>query len=80
MRKTLATVVFASLFAVPVAFAQSADFGTIDANADGGLSMDEVKAANANIAEDVYNAADANGDGALSPDEFDAASASLLAQ
>ncbi len=46
------------------------DFKTADANGDGQVSMDELKAADATITEDQFKSADADANGTLSEDEY----------
>lgn len=68
MKKTLAALAFVA-FAFP-AFAQSADFATVDADSSGAVSWEEVQAALPNVTEDQFRAADADGSGDLNETEF----------
>ncbi len=52
------------------AFAETADFATADADGNGMVSMDELKAAMPDVAEDAAMAADTDGDGSLNADEY----------
>lgn len=45
----------------------------IDADGDGVLNMDEVKAASPDVSEDMFNEADTDNDGVLSVQELSAA-------
>lgn len=65
--KKLLTAAAIATFASSAAFAQVA-FETVDADASGGISMEE--AAAAGLSEDVFMAADADADGELNADEF----------
>lgn len=66
MKKFL-TAAVVSVFATSAAFAQVA-FETVDADASGGVTLEE--AAAAGMAEDVFTAADADGSGDLNAEEF----------
>lgn len=72
MKKTVVTL--AALLGLSVAapaFAQAAvDFNTIDANADGVVSFEELQVALPDITQDDFTALDTNGDGVLSPEEL----------
>ena len=60
-----------SAFAITAALAQSApDFATADADGDGQLTLEEVKAALPDVEEATIVAADADSDGALSQEEY----------
>lgn len=65
--KKLLTASVVSVFAASVAYAQVA-FETVDADASGGVTLEE--AAAAGMAEDVFTAADADGSGDLNAEEF----------
>jgi Ca2+-binding EF-hand superfamily protein len=65
--KKLLTAATISIFATGVALAQVA-FETVDADASGGVTLEEATAAG--MAEDVFTAADADGNGELNADEF----------
>lgn len=56
-------------FAAP-AFAQGADFATIDSDQSGALSWTEVSAAMPDTSEDAFKSADVDGSGDLSAEEF----------
>jgi opacity protein-like surface antigen len=77
LKSLLATSAVAAILAAPAAFAQTdsaapapVDFKTLDKNADGALTADEIPADHP-LAKD-FAKADANGDGKLSQAEFDA--------
>lgn len=74
MKKTLLATTAALLFAAP-AFAQDADFVTVDADASGGVSYEEAVAVMTDLTEDAFAAADTDQDGELSEDEFAAMAA-----
>ena len=65
---TLAGIVLFST----AAFAEAPAFNQADTNADGVLSMEEVKAALPEMDEAAILAADANGDGGITEDEYTA--------
>ena len=67
-RKVLTTGL-ALLLAVP-AIAQGMDFGTLDANGDGFVTMAEFQAAAPDLSVDAFMQADANSDGALNQEEL----------
>ncbi len=80
LKSLLATSAFAAILAGPAVMAQTdsdapamASFESLDANADGVLSADEIPADHP-LAKD-FAEADADGDGNLSKAEFDAYSA-----
>lgn len=73
MKKTLAALALVA-FASP-AFAQAADFATVDVDGSGSVSWEEVQAALPNVTEDQFRTADADGSGDLSAEEFAALSA-----
>lgn len=63
------------MFAVAISFlmptaVQAAEFGNVDMDADGFVTMDEAKAAIPDLNPAAFVAADANGDGRLSAEEF----------
>jgi hypothetical protein len=60
---------------VSTAVFAAADFATVDANADGMATWEEVAAAAPDISEERFKAADANSDGSLSADEYTALTA-----
>lgn len=66
MKKMLATMAIVA-FAAP-AFAQ--DFTTVDADASGTVTWEEVQAALPDITQEQFQAADADGSGDLSAEEF----------
>jgi hypothetical protein len=59
-------------FSLP-AFAQMTDFASVDANADGEVTLEEAMAAGLTWTEEQFNAADTDGNGTLSAEEFNAA-------
>lgn len=63
------------------AFAQAAvpDFTSLDADANGGITLQELNAAYANVTVEAFAAADADSSGELSADEYAAFSATLAA-
>lgn len=65
--KKLLTAAAVTVFATSTAFAQVA-FETVDADASGGVTLEESAAAG--MAEDVFTAADADGSGDLNMEEF----------
>ena len=80
LKSLLATSAFAAILAAPAVMAQSepaasatATFQSLDKNADGVLSADEIPSDHP-LAKD-FAKADADGDGKLSQAEFDAYSA-----
>ena len=68
MKKILATLAVVA-FASP-AFAQMADFATVDADASGTVTWEEVQAALPDVTQEQYTAADADSSGDLSEEEF----------
>ena len=55
------------------AFAQAAtDFATVDADANGSVSLAEAQVAWPDLTEDAYKAADVDASGELSTEEYDA--------
>lgn len=68
MNKILATLALVA-FASP-AFAQGADFATVDADGSGTVTWEEVQAMLPDVTEEQFQAADADGSGDLSADEF----------
>ncbi|MBO6718771.1 MAG: hypothetical protein JJ913_12505 [Rhizobiaceae bacterium] len=46
------------------------DFATVDADASGSVTWEEVQAALPEVTEDIYQSADADGSGDLSEEEF----------
>lgn len=69
MNKMLMTTT-AALFLTAPAFAQDIDFATIDADASGGASYEEVIVVTPDLTEDAFTAADTDQDGALSEEEY----------
>ncbi len=69
MKKTLMTLI-AALFAGTAAFAAE---DTVDTNADGVLSVEELVAAYPDLTDEVLAAMDANGDGTIDLAEHAAA-------
>jgi hypothetical protein len=68
MRHILATLTVVA-FTAP-ALAQAMDFVTIDADASGTVTWEEVQAALPDLTEEAFTAADADGSGDLSEEEF----------
>ena len=64
-------IAFALLAAAPVFAIAASDFAKIDADGDGHVKIDELRASGINWTEDEFSAADSDGDGALSEPEFD---------
>jgi len=63
-----------ALFVSSAAFA-AADFATVDANADGLVTIEEAALGAPEITTEAFQEADANGDGALSAEEYAVATA-----
>lgn len=72
MKKLLTALALAGFAAAP-ALAQTADWATTDANADGMVTMEEGATAGYDWTEDQFKAADTDGNGSLSEEEFTAA-------
>ncbi len=73
MNKTvisLAAVI--GLSATGGAFAQALDFATLDADANGTISMEELQVAIPDLTEESFAMLDTDADGTLSVEEFDA--------
>lgn len=68
MNKILASLALVA-FTLP-AFAQTADFATVDADGSGTVTWEEVQAALPDATEEQFQAADADGSGDLSEEEF----------
>lgn len=68
MKKILATLSVVA-FTAP-AFAQGADFSTVDADGSGTVTWEEVQAALPDVTEEQFQGADADGSGDLSAEEF----------
>ena len=73
--KKILTVAGIALFST-AALAEAPAFTDADTNADGVLSMEEVKAALPEMEQSVILAADTNNDGGISEDEYTALTAS----
>ncbi|MCY0095440.1 hypothetical protein [Hoeflea ulvae] len=56
-------------FAAP-AFAQAADFASVDTDQNGAVSWEEVSAAMPDASEDSFKSADVDGSGDLSAEEY----------
>lgn len=76
MKKTiLAIASIAGLSLSGVAFAQDFDFATLDADASGGVSFEELQVLFPDISEDEFASYDGDANGELSEDEFEAMAA-----
>ncbi len=73
MKKLIAALAITA-FTAGTALAQ-ASFETVDANSDGGVTIEEAAAAGLSWTADQFKAADTDQDGALNADEFAAATA-----
>ena len=71
MKKLIAALAITA-FTAGTSFAQ-ASFETVDADSNGGVTMEEASAAGLPWTEDQFKAADTNQDGALDAAEFAAA-------
>ncbi len=71
MKKFLAVLAVSLLTATA---AQAAEFGEVDTDADGAITLEEAVAAMPDLTEDAFAAADTDEDGSLNPDEFAAMS------
>lgn len=69
MKKLLATLAIVG-FTAP-ALAQAADFDSVDADASGTVSWEEVQAAMPEITEEEFQAADIDGTGELTAEQFE---------
>lgn len=78
MMKSILTATALVCMSALTVTAAGVSFKTVDANADGTLTMDEVKAVNPRLNKATFKAADSDGDGKLSEKEFTAAHKSLL--
>lgn len=72
MKRILVTLAIVG-FAAP-AFAQAADFSTVDTDQNGALSWEEVSMAMPDTSEDAFKTADVDGSGDLSAEEYAAVS------
>jgi hypothetical protein len=77
------TLVLSSLVVLGLsgtAFAQAAvpDFATLDADANGSVSLSEAQVAFPNLTPEAYSAADTDADGELSSDEFGLAAGATI--
>ncbi|WP_417582324.1 hypothetical protein [Pelagibacterium sp.] len=71
MNKTvLSLAALIGLSATGGAFAQTLDFGSLDANGDGVISMEELQAAIPDLTPESFAMLDTDTDGALSAEEF----------
>lgn len=59
------------LVIAPASAIAAGDFAKIDADGDGQVTIDELRASGINLTEESFNNADSDGDGALSEAEFD---------
>ncbi len=75
MRKILALAATAAFAATLAAHAQTPDFATVDADASGEVSLEEMTAAGATVTQEEFTAADTDGSGGLNAEEFAAATA-----
>ncbi|MGI9399771.1 MAG: hypothetical protein ACR2O0_00830 [Rhizobiaceae bacterium] len=65
-------VIALSILITAPAFANAdSDFAKIDANGDGQVTIDELRASGINWTDEAFNTADSDGGGALSEAEFD---------
>lgn len=69
--KKISTIAALSLLAISQA--QAADFAVLDANADGGLTFEEINTAMPEVTEDIFKTVDLNQDGYINEEEFAAA-------
>ena len=69
-KTTLVSAAVGVAFAGAVMAQAAPDFATVDANGDGALSLEEVKAALPNVEDATIAAADANQDGTLDATEY----------
>jgi Ca2+-binding EF-hand superfamily protein len=69
MRHILATLTVVA-FTAPVLAQAEMEFTTIDADASGTVTWEEVQAALPDLTEDEFKSADADGSGDLSEEEF----------
>ncbi len=65
-------VAVAALTMTVAAHAAAPDFATADADGNGFVSMEELKAVMPDVGEDKVKAADKNGDGQLDEEEYNA--------
>lgn len=70
LKSILVSGVAAFAFASTVMAQSAPDFATADANGDGQLTLEEVKAALPDVEDATIVAADANQDGAISAEEY----------
>lgn len=70
MRHILATLAVVAFAAPALAQDQMLDFATIDADASGTVTWEEVQAAAPDVTEDTFKSADADASGDLSEEEF----------
>lgn len=71
MKKFVFALSLLALGATP-ALSATVDFATVDANADGQVTMDEAKAAGLDWTEAQFAAADTDASGGLSQEEYEA--------
>ena len=72
MKLTPIAFALGTMFVSTATFA-AADFATVDANADGQISMEEAAVRMPEMTAEQFKAADADGDGSLSAAEYAAA-------
>ena len=65
-----ALVPAAALVVATAAFAEGLDLATIDADKNGAVSMEELKAAMPDVTEDAFKAADKDASGDLNAEEL----------
>jgi hypothetical protein len=70
MKHILATLAVVAFTAPALAQMEMKDFATVDADASGSITWEEVQAALPDVTEDDYAAADADTSGDLSEEEF----------
>ena len=67
MKKLLAAL---AVSAFAISAVQAAEWGDVDADANGMITMEEAKAMMPDLSADAFKAADSDGDGTLNAEEF----------